>query len=276
MRRRAVLSSIGLIVSQEPIFDEIGNHATADAVKMEAVGGEQEAVAVGNFVPRESGGVKGDGVANIDEAVAVSEPGRKLGAITFMLAKIGDHPLMKRQAGDFFVAGDAADDFVVLEDLAVGFMVEIFADDGNGKQSKARAGFGLEPGDDGAKTFLVPRESRIDGEVIKGTVAEKIALAQGGVDIVGADKDGNGVGPLGNDVVEALQTVPGEIAINAAVDKVVFRQTGTGAEQFDVIEADPSGGEAGAEADDGFHDNGSRVNPRSRWGVSGARPRRFQ
>ena len=92
---------------------------------------------------------------------------------------------------------NAADDFVVPDDLPVGFVVEVLANDGQGHQRQPRAGLGLEPRDNGAQIFLVPREGRVDGKMVEDAVAGQVALAQGGVDVVGADEDGDGVGPLG-------------------------------------------------------------------------------
>ena len=78
-----------------------------------------------------------------------------------------------------------------------------------------------------AQVFLVPCEGRdVIGQMVECHVAEPVALAQGGVDVVGADENRDEVGLFGDDLIEPLQAVPRQVAVDPVVDEAEARQRG--------------------------------------------------
>ena len=112
----------------------------------------------------------------------------------------------------------------------------------------------MEPGEDRLDLFGVPRQARLDGEMLVLAVAGEPFGVELGVDVVGAHEQGHDVGFTGDHVAESGRNVVRKITVHARVDELETVRFPSAFQQLDVVGAHLSLGYAVTDArHDGVH-----------------------
>jgi hypothetical protein len=191
---------------------------------MKTVRSDEQSVAAGNIIPGKSAGMERERVAGIMETIAILEAWRKIRPLGFVVVKIGNHVFMERQVGNIFILCHAPDRLVIEFDFSIGFVLEILANHSQGKKRQPGGRFLPQPLHDLPKIFFIPWQGRFDWKMIEGMIAQQITLAHRGIDIVRADENGDKIRPFHDDLVESLESVPGEITVDAVINELKFGQ----------------------------------------------------
>ena len=86
--------------------------------------------------------------------------------------------------------------------------------------------------------LVVPRHRRSDRQMLLLAVALLPLVVEAGVDVIGADEQGHHVRSAGDDRIQPLRDVVGELAVDAGVHELVAAGFPVGLQAVDVVGAD--------------------------------------
>ena len=157
---------------------------------------------------------------------------------------------MQRQAGHPFFRCNGSKDRVVVSDSPIHVAGEVFAQHGQIQQGDLGVGLGLQPVDDAFDVQAIPGKRRFFGKLLFLAIGVFPRLAERRIDIIRTDQDGHDIGPTGDDIVQTLQQVIGEIAVDARVHEFIAVRGKPPFKHLDVVRAHHAVRDAVAGTDD--------------------------
>ena len=157
---------------------------------------------------------------------------------------------MKGHAGQPFFRRNCVKDRIVISDPLIHVAGEVFAQHGQIQQGDLGVGLGLQAVDDAFDVQAIPGKRRFFGKLLLLAIAVFPRLAERRIDIIRTDQDGHDIGPTGDDIVQTLQQVIGQIAVDARVHELIAIRGKPPFKHLDIVRAHRAVGDAVSGTDD--------------------------